>query len=230
MKKTLSLILLLLFCTTTFAQKGMNRPYADNKVFHWGFSLGLNFMDLATPESRDTINGDVYHVRQSFLMPGFSVGFITDVRLSKHLNLRFTPTLHFGNNTLKYQTESGKKDSTDILRLPISLPLYLKWSAEREANYRPYLIAGGGVSFDIGADESKPLLQKSLDYFIELGAGCDIYFQWFKLCPQLTYSIGFNNILVPVSERPDLPQHDHFYTTAMSKMLSRQITLTFNFE
>ncbi len=230
MKKILSIILLVSLCTNLFAQKGMNNPYADDEVFHWGFSLGINFMDLATPESGYTTPaGDTIHVRQANLMPGFSVGFITDVRLSRHLNLRFTPTLHFGNNTIQYKTDSLAL-STDILRLPISIPLHLKWSAEREANYRPYIIAGGGVSFDIGADQSKPVLQKYLDYFVEIGAGCDIYFNWFKFCPQLTYSIGFNNILVPVSERPDLPEHDYFYTNAMRKMLSRQITLTFNFE
>ncbi len=218
--------------TQAMAQGIMNRPYIDDKLVHFGFSLGINFMDYVTPESGDTINGNVYHVRQSSLIPGFSVGFITDVRLTRHLNLRCTPTLHFGQHTLTYKTDSedSKKYTTDILSLPITIPLYLKWSAEREANYRPYLLAGGGVSFDFGTDKEREVLQKPFDFFVEVGAGCDFYFQWFKLCPQLTYSIGFNNVLVPVSERPELPAYNAFYTQAMRKMLSRQLTLTFNFE
>ncbi len=208
----------------------MNRPYVDDKLVHFGFSLGVNFMHYSAYDSGDTINGEIYHVRQSGIMPGFSVGFITDVRLTQYLNLRCTPTLHFGQRTLNYKTESGKKTSTDVLSLPITIPVFLKWSAAREGNYRPYLIGGGGVSFDFGTNKEKPILQKSFDYFVEVGAGCDFYFSWFKLCPQLTYSIGFNDVLVPVSQRPDLAEHDAFYTQAMRRMLSRQLTLTFNFE
>ncbi len=190
-------------------------------------------MDYATHESgvKDSITGEVWHVRQSMLMPGFSVGFITDVRLSRHLNFRCTPMLHFGQRTLSYVSDAQKKASTDILVLPISIPVYLKWSAEREGNYRPYLIGGGGVSFDFGPNKEKPVLQKTFDYFVEVGAGCDFYFRWFKFCPQLTYSIGFNNVLVPIAERNPKPEdRNQFYTNAMSKMLNRQLTLTFNFE
>ncbi len=222
------ILLTMLLCSTIV--RGQNQPYVDDQLFHWGFSLGLNFMDYATPESGDTIDNEVWHVRQSSLMPGFSVGFITDLRLSRHLNLRCTPTLHFGQRTLSYKSESGKKVNADVLALPISIPLYLKWSAEREANYRPYLIAGGGVSFDFGGKKDAKVLQKPFDYFVEVGAGCDFYFQWFKFCPQLTYSIGFNDVLVPVAERENLAEYDAFYTQSMRKMLNRQLTLTFNFE
>lgn len=209
-----------------------NRPYIDDKLVHFGFSLGVNFMHFTPTETLQPLDGEIYHARVASMMPGFSVGFITDLRLSRHLNLRCTPTLHFGMRTLSYKTESGsvKNLQTDVLSLPISIPLYLKWSAEREVNYRPYLIAGGGVSFDFGGDKNRPILQKPFDYFVEVGFGCDLYFQWFKLCPQLTYSIGFNNILTPADGRTELPVQDEFYTRALSRLLSRQLTLTFNFE
>ncbi len=215
---------------------GMNNPYVDDKLIHFGFSLGINFMDFATHESgvKDSISGEVWHVRQSTLLPGFSVGFITDLRLTNHLNLRCTPTLHFGSRALEYISDTGEKPTDqqkDIISLPISIPLYLKWSAEREANYRPYVIAGGGVSFDMGGKKGHVIRQEVFDYFVEVGAGCDFYFRWFKFCPQLTYSIGFNNVLVPIAERgEEVAAGDHFYTNAMSKMLNRQLTLTFNFE
>ncbi len=236
--------------------KGQNNPYVDDKLFHFGFSLSLNFMDYyieesgmkfpATEEEAAAEQGEVYHVRQSGMMPGFSVGFITDVRLARYLNLRFTPTLHFGEHRLNYKTESGKpipttpdnpNPSTLSLRaLPISIPFYLKWSAARENNYRPYLIGGGGVKFDFMSmdDKNTPIMRDYLDYFLEIGAGCDFYFRWFKFCPQITYSIGFNNVLIPLEERFK-PEElagfaDPFYTQAIGKMLQRQITITFNFE
>lgn len=223
------ILLLLLAAPISFAQ---NRPYIDDKVVHFGFSLGLNFMHYSVDESLLEIDNEVYHARVKSMMPGFSVGFITDVRLSRHLNFRCTPALHFGMRTLTYKTESGSVTNlkTDVLSLPITVPIYLKWSAEREVNYRPYLIAGGGVSFDFGTDKKRPILQKAFDYFVEVGFGCDFYFPWFKLCPQLTYSIGFNNVLTASSKRPELAIQDAFYTDALNRLLNRQLTLTFNFE
>lgn len=229
MKKLSAVILLLIL---SFGTRAQNRPYIDDKLLHFGFSLGVNFMHYSVLDSQLPIDNEIYHARVSGLMPGFSVGFISDLRLSRHLNLRFCPALNFGNRTLSYKTESGSVSrlTADVLCLPLSVPLYLKWSAEREVNYRPYIIAGGGIVYDFGADKERELMQKPFDYFIEVGAGCDLYFQWFKFCPQITYSIGFNNVLTPVTQRPELPIQDHFYTTALSRLLNRQLTLTFNFE
>lgn len=230
MRKTLYILLLTALCNLNIAAQ--NRPYIDDKLFHFGFSLGLNFMHYTTPESDEVIDGEQYQVSVTSMTPGFSVGFITDLRLSRHLNLRFCPALHFGTRTLTYKplSDPERRLHTDVLSLPITVPLYLKWSAEREGNYRPYLIGGGGVSFDFGTDKKKPILQKTFDYFVEVGAGCDFYFEWFKFCPQITYSIGFNNVLTPADTRPELAVYDEFYTRALSKLLQRQITLTFNFE
>lgn len=229
------LIILLLGTTMVYAQ---NNPYVDDKVVHFGFSLGLNFMSFDVDESLDTINGEIYHARVSDLLPGFNVGFITDVRLSRHLNLRFTPGLQFSSRTLKYLTESGHEvqgspgngAKTDLLSIPIYLPLYLKWSAERENNYRPYLIGGGGACFNVSRDREKPILLNGWDYFVEVGLGCDFYFEWFKFCPEITYRIGFANQLAPVDNRAELPIQDMFYTQALDRLLNRSLNITFNFE
>jgi len=216
----------------------MTNPYVDDKLVHFGFSLGVNFMGYGVTDSNIDYFGDVYHARVSGLMPGFAVGFITDLRLSRHLNLRFTPTLNFGQKTITYKSESGAPvhgsesngDHADVLSLPISIPLYLKWSAEREKNYRPYLIFGGGASYDFGGTKEKVIYQKKWDFFIDFGFGCDLYFEWFKLCPELKYQIGFMNMITPVEQRPELPLQDYFYTTAIDRLRNQMITLTFNFE
>lgn len=215
-----------------------NNPYIDDRIVHFGFSLGLNFMSFGVTDSQTEIDGELYHARVSSMMPGFSVGFITDVRLSRHLNLRFTPGLQFASRTISYTNESGNEikgssghgRTTDVLAIPITLPLYLKWSAEREGNYRPYLIGGGGVSYNFNLDKEKPILLKGWDYFVEVGFGCDFYFRWFKWCPELTYRIGFANQLAPADGRNELPIQDEFYTRAIDKLLNRAIVLTFNFE
>ena len=145
------------------AQVAMNRPYVDDKLFHFGFQLGLNFSSFGVTDSElpitNPITGEteIYHARVSSILPGFNVGFITDLRLCNYLNLRFCPGMQFSSRTLSYKTESGNPvvgapgtgSKVDVLAIPVYLPLYLKWSAAREGNYRPYVIAGGGVSFNV---------------------------------------------------------------------------------
>ena len=232
-------------CTPLFAQQAQNRPYVDDKLFHFGFLLGLNFSSFSVTDSElpiaNPVTGEteIYHARVSSLLPGFDVGFVSDLRLCKYLNLRFCPGLQFTSRTLSYKTESGHKvegtpgkrgATIDVLAIPINLPLYLKYSAAREGNYRPYVIGGGGVSFNVSRDREKPVLLNLMDYFCEVGFGVDLYFRWFKFCPQITYRMGFMNQLYPSTDRMELAPQDAFYTDALSRLTNHAICLTFNFE
>ncbi|MCQ2334418.1 MAG: PorT family protein [Paludibacteraceae bacterium] len=237
--------IVIIFCTicmalSMHAQRAMNRPYADEKPLHLGFSLGTNFMSYLVTESLTPISGsytdalgkpisfsgDTLYARVSNLMPGFSVGFITDYRLCRYLNLRFTPQLHFGIRNISYQSTKGVPIiSTDVLSLPITVPLELKWSAMREGNYRPYVIAGAGVSYNINPSKTKPVVPESFDYFVQVGAGCDFYFSWFKLCPEIKYQIGLRPLGLVPSETTS-----GFYADAISSLRHHMVTLIFNFE
>ncbi len=228
-----------------YAQQAQNRPYVDDKIIHFGFQLGLNFASFGVTDSElpiaDPLTGEteIYHARVSSILPGFHVGFITDVRLARYLNLRFCPGMQFTSRTLSYKSESGKPvvgtpgktgPNIDVLAMPVYLPLYLKFSAEREGNFRPYVIAGGGASFNVSRDRDKPVLLNVTDYFCEVGFGVDLYFRWFKFCPEITYRIGFANQLSPSAGRMELSPQDAFYTDAISRLTNHCVCLTFNFE
>lgn len=222
------------------AQVGMNRPYVDNKLFHFGFQLGMNFASFGVTDSQlgVTMDGaqDTLHVRVSGVTPGFHVGFVSDLRICKFLNLRFCPGLQFTSRTLSYISDSGRPvkgahplgSKIDVLAIPVNLPLYLKFSAEREGNYRPYVIAGGGASFNVSRDREKPVMLNVVDYFCEVGFGVDLYFQWFKWCPEITYRIGFADQLM--HNHPNLPDDNKFYTSSIQRLTNHCICLTFNFE
>ena len=231
--------------STSWAQQAQNRPYVDDKLFHFGFQLGVNFASFGVTDSElpivNPITGEteIYHARVSSLLPGFNVGFVSDLRLCKYLNLRFCPGMQFSSRTISYKTESGRKvqgtpgkrgANIDVLAIPVTMPLYLKWSAAREGNYRPYVIGGGGVSFNVSRDREKPVLMNLMDYFCEVGFGVDLYFRWFKFCPEITYRIGFANQLYPSANRMELAPQDAFYTDAISRLTNHCICLTFNFE
>lgn len=238
------IFILLLTCQILLAQ---NNPYVDDKLIHFGFSLGVNMMAYGVTESLQPV--DIYHgssatsdtcfVRQKGVMPGFHVGFITDLRLCKFLNLRFTPGLSFSSRTLNFKTASGLPaedpgsgtgSNIDILAIPVTLPLYLKFSAEREGNYRPYVTVGGGASYNVFADRKKPVAQQGWDAFVEAGFGCDFYFSWFKFCPEIRYQIGFLNQLMPADARAEITERNAFYTNSISKLRNHTISIIFNFE
>lgn len=231
----------------TYAQ---NNPYVDNRLLHFGFFLGVDMLsyniqenDSLTQLGMKGSNGHVYHPRAMSVGPGFEVGFIGDLRLSEHLNLRFTPSLSFGERTINCKTFQDGKDSlvtpnksgsNRLLTIPVSIPLYLKWSAEREVNYRPYVIVGGGVQFECFRDKEKLVLHKPFDAFISAGFGCDFYFRWFKLCPEIKYQIGFIDAHVPTSNTEEegwqLGEADYYYSNSIKKMTHQKLSIVFNFE
>jgi hypothetical protein len=218
-----------------------NLTYVDNKPLHLGFSLGLNTMDFGVKNKLEKINGAKYYGDVSHLKPGFSVGIVSDLRLNNYFNLRLTPTLHFGDRSISYNQKTIKSvggDSTLILgdrnitSIPICIPIFIKYRAERRMNYRPYLLWGVGSYFDLGRNKTNPVLLKTLDFYTEFGIGCDLYFSFFKLSPELKFGIGLNNILVPIEQRNEdsLSKEDKVFTNALSGLNSKFISLTFNFE
>lgn len=239
-RRLFNILLLLVIAVPLFAQgkqtTGMNNPYYDDKRVHLGFALGVNLMSYVVTESLILQEGEIFHARVSNMLPGFSVGFITDVRLAKYLNLRVTPTLQFSSRTITYKNESGnpfpygRAPEQSLLSLPIEIPVTLKWTAMRTGNYRPYLTGGMGISYDFTNDKERPLLHRPFDYFLTVGLGCDFYLSWFKLCPEIRYQVGFNNMLTPISERPELSEPDYFYTNALSHLRNQAIIIIFNFE
>jgi hypothetical protein len=215
-----------------FAQKEQpkNQPYADFKMFHLGFHVGIHAQDMILTNSGYTENGEVYFAEIPSYSPGFSVGVIGDMFLNPYMNLRFTPTLHFGDKKFIFIKQGTDETfSTDVRSSYLTFPLGIKYTALRLNNYRPYVIGGIYGAFDLGRKKGNPLLLKSTDFGVEFGFGCDLYLPYFKLCPELKFSFGLVDLLE--KNRTDLTDTNLLvYTNAISKATSRMITLTFNFE
>ncbi len=220
-----------------------NLPYVDSKPIHLGFSLGFNSMDFGIMHSYQNIDGKKYYAEVSSLKPGFSVGIISDLRLNDHFNLRLTPSLHFGDRSLTYNVSMPKVGESggdsiiligdrNITSIPVCVPLLLKYSADRRDNYRPYVICGGGMYFDLGRNKTNAVLLNTVDLYTEFGVGCDLYFSFFKLSPELKFAVGMNNMLVPIDQRlsESLNNDEKKFTNALASLASRFLTLTFNFE
>ena len=101
-------------------RKVQNRPYIDMRRWHYGFLFGLHMQDLEF-----TNNGCVHTLEdgtQEFWFtdvaaynPGFSVGVLGELYLTKHLSLRFIPTMHFGDKMVYFREQlSGAVEKQNI--------------------------------------------------------------------------------------------------------------------
>lgn len=231
-------LLLVLYVSCLVLANGMaqkevvkNQPYADMKLFHLGFHVGLHTQDLIlTNTGVTTPGGDAVFAEIPSYSPGFSVGVIGDMFLNPYFNLRFIPTLHFGDKEFIFREyESGEEFKTSVRSSYLTFPLEVKYSAFRLNNYRPYLTAGVYGAMDLGRKKGEAILLKGTDYGITIGIGCDFYLPFFKLCPELKFSFGLRDLWE--KDRKDLSQPElAIYTEAISKATSRMIVLTFNFE
>ncbi len=235
-KNTLIFALLFLPFISLFSQekKVQNLQTVDYKLIHFGFTLGLHTQEFQVePSGVKDENGVVWYGDIVSPAAGFTVGIISDLRLNKDFNLRFVPTLNFGDRPIKF---SGIKNDqkvdefqTTIISAIVTLPFYVKYRAHRVNNYRPYLIAGGSTSIDLSRKKDLTILLKQFDLYAEFGVGCDFYLPYFKLAPELKMCIGFNDLLE--RDRPMIADEEELkYTDAIARLTSRLFVLTFNFE
>jgi len=243
-------IILLATCLAavqTVAQdrKVQNKPYIDLRPMHFGIHVGLNMQDIefnnVGPQIVTLEDGTV--TQQTIVMDadkwnaGFSVGVLADLRLSNHLNLRITPTMHFGAKHLTFHNLTDldaegfpHEETQDMKNTYISFPVDLKFSAQRWNNYRPYLIAGVNPMINLTGKDQDYIRLKKMDTFVEVGLGCDLYLPFFKLIPELKFCYSLTNALDRNHANELMDVNKRIYANAVTSGHSKMIVLTFYFE
>ena len=242
--KKLFIILTLLVASIlpTMAQYEQNiiqrLPQVDNKRWHFGFILGLNMADFTTAPNTNWVDkdGNTWYSASAGLAPAFNVGMIVDLRLVEYLNLRFTPSLGLGQRNISYTCYNpegviipDKTTSIPIQTTTIDVPFFLKYSARRYGNVRPYIIVGGGPQFNVYLNPEDPILLKPFDVQIAFGIGFNIYTEYFKLCPEIKFGFGLLDQLNQNHPEIEGTLYEP-YTYSVSKLTSRVLSITFNFE
>ena len=247
MKRTLLMLTLSLATLMTTAQerKVQNKPYTDLRPLHLGILVGMNLqdMELENVGPQTILQEDGTTKTQTIVCDddkwnaGFSVGVLADLRLSKHLNLRFTPTMHFGAKHLTFynMTELNAEGrllemTQDMKSTYISFPVDLKFSAERWNNYRPYVIAGVNQLVNLTSKNQDFLQLKRTDTMIEVGLGCDLYLPFFKLIPELKFCYSLTNALDRSHADELQDTNKRMYANAVRSAQTKMIVLTFYFE
>ena len=232
-RKILYILLLLLLPLGSVAQerKVQNKPYIDYRRLHYGFFVGVHMQDMEfTNKGFVTENGESWFADIAQYNPGFSVGVLADLRLGNHFSLRAIPTMHFGQNNIVFREQnSGEVSRQTVKTTYISLPLHVKFAAERFNNYRPYITAGVSPMLNLTVKKQKQLLLKKFDFMVEVGMGCDFYLPFFKLIPELKFAFSLLDVLE--KDRKDLLDENYLkFTQSVDKVVSKMVILSFYFE
>ncbi|HER09649.1 MAG TPA: PorT family protein [Bacteroides sp.] len=244
MKKLPLIALILLVTATGYCQekKPRNLPAFDLKRLHFGFTVGLNTMDLGIQRNYEAV--DFVYADVSRILPGFQVSIVSDLRLSDNWNLRFLPGISFGSREVTYyEYDQQLNHSTELVSLsnvdnPVAIgpsfldfPLHFKYRSARVNNYRPYVVGGLNFRYDMSAkkeydgDSNEYVKFKPADLYVEFGFGVDTYLRYFKFAPEIKLAIGLRNII------DDLGRPPHFqFVESIDRVTSYIVMLNFHFE
>lgn len=247
---------LLILSLNGFAQRRVvvNNPKYDLDPYHFGFILVVNQMMLSWkpmddfqnklyPQSAGSdlsiLNAENYQINEisTSPVPGFAVGIVGNLRLANHFDLRFVPTLAFGDRFVDYNVLA--LSSSDIVLETISVrksipsttvdfPFHIKYRSKRLNNFAAYVIVGAKYSIEMAstkkvssANNNVPVKIDRNDFSAETGVGFDFYTPYFKFGTELKMSYGFKNILV---------KDEFMYSQALDRLNNKVFQLSFTFE
>lgn len=209
-------------------------PDYDNKAFHFGFLLAFNEMTFALktvndypsialpadswPEGQYNIqNTQCLYVQniKPLLTPGFTLGITSNIRLGRHFNLRFIPSMSFGERRLHYSigiqdlegSISTKELTKNIHSVFVELPINLKYRILRHNNVSPYLMGGINPKIDLASQKRSigygnnwiefigNFVTKRFDCAAEFGVGLDLYTKRVKLGIEVKMSEGLLDVV-----------------------------------
>lgn len=231
----LSWIFLLTSALMVSAKPGdvyMNRPYADLRPWHLGFSVGMQFQDLSFMHNGFiTESGEQWVMGVPDFQPGVTASVMGNLRVSNYLSLRLSPGLYFGAKRVKMRDSvNAAIIQQDVKSAYLAIPIDMKISGDRYFNLRPYLTVGPMATFEIGKRRSEYLKFKTLDLYLCLGAGIEEYLPYFKFIPEIKFCFGLTDVLehnrLDLAENPEMQK----ITKSLSKVTSNMILVTFYFE
>jgi hypothetical protein len=243
MKKYFYALLFLISSSgSVFAQQNWGGG-VDDDILHWGFSFQYIMpqykilknpnwrVPYLDPETNTVVTTPLTSI-SSPAATGMGLGFVTDLKLGDNANLRFTPSLSFADRFLNYEYEGA----TAIKQKKVSatmgdLPLGIKIKSDRRNNFRAYFLGGVKYSIDIiSAKKNDDSGNIALEKFVknkrniltyETGIGFDLYFEWFKMSPEIKLSNSFRSIL---------KQENNPYTTPIDKLFLHSVQFSLYFE
>ncbi|TCC86962.1 PorT family protein [Pedobacter frigiditerrae] len=223
MRKKLTLLLIITLFSFSIAKSQNWGGGIDGERFNWGFSFQYISSELKITKNSNwrqpyydqDLGAYVTDTLSSISSPtsvGFGIGFVVNSSIHKNVDVRFTPTLVFNDRLVNYTyvvpgtfNASNPVVQKKIQATMVDFPVGLKLKSDRLMNVRAYMLGGLKYSIDLASSKKtndvnaapidKLLKNKKSFLSYEAGLGFDIYFEWFKMSPEVKVSYSFKDIL-----------------------------------
>ncbi|SMO65157.1 probable protein-translocating porin PorT [Solitalea koreensis] len=218
----------------------------DQNRVNFGFLLGIDrsgFIitkqsNFRLPDSNPYTSDTLYAVKP-IGSTGFSLGLLTNLKLTNTLDFRFTPRFSFISRQMEFQYNKKSADLNRVVGKEVEstlleLPLLLKLKSARQQDVRLYVIGGIKFCTDIRSKKKKgddalfepgddrKLVKIDNNFFaVEAGLGADIYFEYFKFSPELKLSRSMANVL---------KQDNNVFSQPLTGLFAEALHFTMYFE
>ncbi|MBD2767782.1 PorT family protein [Hymenobacter sp. BT664] len=208
-----------------------NLPAYDERWFHPGMYIGLTASRFVIEQSALYTNRQNV-IANSVYSPSLGVGFIGDARLGPAFSpfiLRFAPGVIFLTRKVEFLPRGYPNPDSiltqEVTSTVIQFPLLLKYQSNRRRNSRVYMLAGINPIITASSRRSDPMRNQlqavSSDLTLEYGVGMDLFYPLFKLAPELRFSHGLRNLLVP---------HNDVFSRSLQSISTNTVTLYINIQ
>lgn len=234
-------LLILIFSADVFAQQSWGGGVDDEPV-HFGFTFQYisaeykvmkksNWNQIFPDPDGNNNKPSLYSI-SSPVSPGFGLGFVSNFRLGKNADIRFTPALAFSDRLIDYEYQSPDDFTQQKVQSTlVDFPLGIKIKSDRRKNFRAYFLTGAKYSVDIVSKKKTNDIDKIwTEKFVkntrnilwyEAGIGLDLYFEFFKLSPEIKLAHSIQSVLKP---------EDHPYSGPVDKLFLRNLQFSLYFE
>jgi len=224
-----SMFLLLAANAPSQAQmKVQNMAEHDQKQYYFGLTFGFNSSTFRIRYTDAFAQTDTFRTVQPKWGPGFSLGLMGNLRLTKWVDLRIVPSLQFAERGLDFNTpQRDSLEQRKVESIYFTFPVQLKFKSDRIRNFRFYALAGGKVDYDLASNArsrktNEFLKVKPFDAGYEIGVGFEFYYPNFIFSPELKLSQG---LVDQIYRDRNLP-----LTNAIETITTRTIVLSIHLE
>ncbi len=225
----LGLICICLSANAQLHKIGANFQNFSTKPYYFGLGFAYSNSNFKIKHSSEFIRNDTFLVAEGINSPGFSVNLIGNLKFGQDFDFRVLPGFSFTDRTIIYRTKAGNRPLIDerIESVFVNIPFQFRYKSQPYKNKRLFVSGGLKYSFDV-SNNSRTRQAKSLikitphDFAAEVGAGIQIFFEYFIFSPEIRFSHGISSSYI---QNRELER-----ANVLDKLISRSISITLNFE
>jgi hypothetical protein len=214
---------------SSFGQaKVQNMSEHDQKAYYFGLTFGFNMSQYRIRYTEAYALTDTFKTIQPYWGPGFTLGLMGNLRLTKWVDLRIVPSLQFAEKRLNFNTpQRDSLEKRTVESIYFTFPVQLKFKSDRIRNFRFYAMGGGKIDYDLASNArsrkaNEFLKIKPFDAGYEIGVGFEFYYPNFIFSPEIKLSQG---LVDQIFRDRNLP-----LTNAIETITTRTIVVSIHLE